>query len=112
MSGLHYHLFICGHKRSFGHPRGSCNVVGKGSVLMAAFASALAQRNLLNKVAINSSDCFGLCDGGPNVVVYPGSVMYCHLTEDDVERIVEQHFVHGQIFDEKLASRLVWQGGI
>lgn len=103
-----YHLFVCAHNRGFGHPRGSCNEEGKGAALMGAFATALAQRNLLNKVAINTTDCLGPCDGGPNVLVYPGSVMYCHIKEDDVENIVEQHFIKGQVFNEKLASALDW----
>ena len=51
-------------------------------------------------VVINNTGCFGICDKGPVVVVYPEGVWYGNVSEDDVERIVEEHFEGGVPVDD------------
>lgn len=103
-----YHLFVCLQDRGPGHPRGSCNREGEGEALLGAFAVALSQHRLLNKVAINATDCLGPCVFGPNVLVYPDGVLYSGLGEADVTQIVEQHLIQGEVVEDKIASPLDW----
>jgi (2Fe-2S) ferredoxin len=51
--------------------------------------------DLSGDVMITSTGCFGICDKGPVAVIYPEGVWYGNLTEDDVEKIVEQHIMNG-----------------
>lgn len=59
----------------------------------------VAAYNLQDKVEIHRTGCFGLCEVGPNIVVYPQGIFYCHVTLADVDEIVKHHFVDGRILE-------------
>lgn len=44
--------------------------------------------------------CLSPCNLGPTMVVYPEGVWYCGLTEDAVDRIVDVHFLGGEVVEE------------
>ena len=44
----------------------------------------------------NQSGCLDQCEHGPNVVVYPDAVWDGHVTEADVDEIIESHIVGGK----------------
>ena len=46
---------------------------------------------------VSNTGCFGLCEQGPVVVVYPDNVWYGSVTPDDVEAIMEEHIEGGGI---------------
>lgn len=102
-----YHVFICMQRRPDGHPRGSCGAKG-AEALFNAFAQALIQRNLQNRIALTQTGCLGPCQAGANVLVYPGSVMYSWVEPADVLKIVEQHLLGGEPWAEKLTPAEVW----
>ncbi len=41
--------------------------------------------------------CFGLCEAGPIVVVYPEGTFYSRVTAEDIARIVEEHLLKGRV---------------
>jgi len=94
-----YHVFICTSCRINGTQKGYC--FQKGSVdIIQSFMQEIEDRDLTGEVVINNTGCFGICDKGPVVVVYPEGVWYGNVSEDDVERIVEEHFEGGVPVDD------------
>jgi len=49
------------------------------------------------KIRINSAGCMGRCNEGPIIVIYPEGIWYTFVDEDDLNEIIEQHFLKGQI---------------
>ncbi|WP_342759051.1 2Fe-2S ferredoxin [Kineothrix sedimenti] len=89
-----YHVFICTSCRINGTQKGFC--FQKGSVdLVQAFMQEIEDRELSGEVVLNNTGCFGICDKGPIVVVYPEGVWYGNVATDDVERIFDEHFEGG-----------------
>lgn len=102
-----YHVFVCGQTRPEGHPRGSCGVRGSNN-LFRDLSRLVFAKKLQGKVSIVQSTCLGPCSTGANVLVFPGAHLYANLSADDVEKIVDQHFVGGAPVTEKLAGDEVW----
>ena len=90
-----YHVFICTSCRVNGTQKGFC--YSKGSVdLVQRFMEEIDERDLSGDVMVTNTGCFGICDKGPIVVVYPEGTWYGNVTEDDVTEIVEQHLENGK----------------
>jgi len=53
------------------------------------------------QVRISSSGCLGLCQQGPNVVLYPSGRVFCETSLDDVDQIIEEI---SEILDSKDSS--------
>jgi NADH:ubiquinone oxidoreductase subunit F (NADH-binding)/(2Fe-2S) ferredoxin/NAD-dependent dihydropyrimidine dehydrogenase PreA subunit len=57
----------------------------------------LLHENLLEKeVKVVKTGCFGLCEAGPVVIVYPEGTFYAHVKPEDVDLIVKEHLVKGR----------------
>ncbi len=52
--------------------------------------------HLENEVKIVKTGCFGLCQKGPIMAIYPDKVFYGHVDVNLVEEIVAEHFVKGR----------------
>ncbi len=64
------------------------------------FNEALKKYGLENEVKVIKTGCFGLCQKGPIVAVYPDKVFYNHVKPSDVERIVSEHLYKGRVVTE------------
>ncbi len=60
------------------------------------FHSVLKDKGLTNEINIIETGCMGPCDYGPVMVIYPEGVFYKKVTPEDVEEIVEEHFLKGR----------------
>ena len=69
----------------------------KSTLIKEEFNKLLKENNLENEILVYMSGCFGLCEKGPVVIVYPDQVFYVHIKEKDVKRIVEQHLIKGEV---------------
>ncbi len=101
------HLFVCTQTRVEGHPRGSCGQSGAVDVFQT-LANEINSKGLMGKVALTSTGCLGPCQTGPNVLVYPDSIMYIQVTPDVVTKIVDQHIIKGDPVTENIAPSDVW----
>jgi len=66
------------------------------------FDKVLAELGLDKEVVTFQSGCFGLCERGPVVVVYPDETFYGHMTVADVRPLCEEHILKGRIYDKKV----------
>ncbi len=56
----------------------------------------LEQKGLSNEINIIETGCMGPCDYAPVMVVYPEGVFYLKVTLEDVEELIDEHFVKGR----------------
>ena len=49
--------------------------------------------------------CFGVCKGGPIVVVYPEGIWYHEVTPEKLERIIDEHLVQNKPVEEFIFHR-------
>jgi (2Fe-2S) ferredoxin/precorrin-6B methylase 2 len=64
----------------------------------------VAKRGLLDEVQITTCGSLGVCERGPNLVVYPEGVWYSGVRAEDVPELVESHFAQGRVV-ERLVNR-------
>ncbi len=64
--------------------------------IVAQFNEHLVKYGLEKEVKIIKTGCFGLCQKGPIVAVHPDKVFYCHVSVNDTEEIVAEHFLKGR----------------
>jgi (2Fe-2S) ferredoxin len=69
---------------------------GRGEATKKLFQQKLAEHGLKGKIRANQSGCLDQCEHCPNVVVYPDAVWHGHVTEADVEEIIESHILGGR----------------
>lgn len=70
--------------------------------IIAAFEEELKKAGIEKEVKVVHTGCFGLCENGPVVIVYPEGAFYSRIKVSDVERIVSEHLVKGRIVTELL----------
>ncbi|MGE5294330.1 MAG: (2Fe-2S) ferredoxin domain-containing protein [Solirubrobacterales bacterium] len=81
------HVFVCVNDR--GGTRKSC-ADGNSKEIAARLKEAAKARNFPpGEVRISQSLCLGLCEFGPNVVLYPQRIWFQAVTMDDVDRILD-----------------------
>ncbi len=91
-----HHIFVCTSSRIGGTQKGFCHTKG-GVDIMAKFLEEIEERELDGEVFVTNTGCFGICEKGPIVVVYPGNVWYGAVTPADVEEILDKHIEGGQV---------------
>lgn len=94
-----YHVFICTSCRINGQQKGFC-ISKNAADIVQTFLDEIEDKDLSSEVMVTNTGCFGICDKGPVVVIYPEGTWYGNVTEDDVEKIVDQHIVNGKVVKE------------
>jgi (2Fe-2S) ferredoxin/SAM-dependent methyltransferase len=89
MEAFRYHVFVCDQQKPEGVP--CCSARGSGQVLEALRREVNA-RGLEDEVQVTVCGSLGLCEHGPNLVVYPEGIWYSGVTPADVLEIVRSHF--------------------
>ena len=79
------HVFVCVNKRTDG--RTSCGGSGNFDVFSALKRESKA-RGWTGRVRVSRGLCFGLCDEGPNVMIYPQGAWMSRVSVEDVPVIV------------------------
>ncbi|MBC8530741.1 NADH-quinone oxidoreductase subunit NuoF [Gehongia tenuis] len=92
------HVLICGGT--------GCTSSGSQEV-MDTFEKEIAKNGLEKEVKVVRTGCFGLCEMGPVVIVYPEGSFYSRVKADDVSEIVSEHLLKGRIVTRLLYEEAV-----
>ena len=92
MEPFRFHVFICDQQKPEGVPCCSCH--GSAQVI-DALRREIATHGLEDEVQVTVCGSLGLCEHGPNMIVYPEGLWYSGLKPADVPEIVGSHFAQG-----------------
>ena len=92
------HILVCGGT--------NCNSSGSTKIL-DELKKEIKANGLNNEVKVVLTGCFGLCELGPIVVVYPEGAFYSKVKVTDISEIVSEHIVKGNIVDRLLYKEAV-----
>jgi NADP-reducing hydrogenase subunit HndC len=70
--------------------------------IIAKFEEEIKNASLDKEVKVVPTGCFGLCENGPVVIIYPEGSFYSRIKVEDVPRIVSEHLLKGRIVTELL----------
>lgn len=87
------HVLVCGGT--------GCTSSNSGAI-MEKLEEGLVAKGLEKEVKVVKTGCFGLCEAGPIMIVYPEGSFYSRVTLDDVPEIVEEHLLKGRIVERLL----------
>jgi (2Fe-2S) ferredoxin/precorrin-6B methylase 2 len=83
-----HHVLICTQNKPDGIP--NCSHAG-GKKLVSHFKKEVGRAGLTDDVLITGCGCLGLCQRGPNVIIYPEGKWYTAVKPEEVPDIVEKH---------------------
>lgn len=86
-------LLICG---------GTGCVSSQSNLLLENLNSEIEKHGLSDKVKASITGCFGFCEKGPIVKVFPEDVFYVEVTPDDAAELVKSHLVDGHKLERLL----------
>lgn len=92
------HILVCGGT--------GCTSSGSPKII-EKLKKELAEKGLTDKVQIVKTGCFGLCELGPIMIVYPEGTFYSRVDTDEIPRIVDEHIIGGKPVKEFLYSETV-----
>ena len=89
MEPFRFHVFVCDQQKPEGVP--CCAGRGSGQIL-ETLRREINACGLEDEVQLTVCGSLGLCEHGPNLVVYPEGIWYSGVTPADVAEIVHSHF--------------------
>ncbi len=90
------HVLVCG---------GTGCSSSNSALIKQRFEEKIKELKLDEEVQVVATGCFGLCEEGPVVIIYPEGSFYARMTVERVDEICEEHLLKGRIvrkylFDE------------
>ncbi len=80
------HLFICVKTR--GDERKSCGQ-GDNLHLKSVLKEEINKRGWKPHVRISDTGCLGICEKGPNIMIYPQKIWYSAVTVENIPEILD-----------------------
>ena len=81
------HVLCCGGT--------GCTSSGSAQII-ERFEQKIKEAGLDKEVKVVRTGCFGLCEAGPVVIVYPEGTFYSRVKVEDVDEIVSEHLLKGR----------------
>lgn len=86
-------ILVCG---------GTGCVSSKSLNIVENFEKLIKDNGMEGKVHASITGCFGFCEKGPIVKVFPENVFYVQVTPADAQEIFEKHIMGGEVVDRLL----------
>ena len=98
MSYYQHHVFVCTNLREDGS---QCCQQHNAKEMRDYMKKRSKELGLVRtgQVRINTAGCLNRCELGPVMVVYPEAVWYSFIDEEDIDEILKEHLVKGNIVD-------------
>ena len=80
------HVLVCG---------GTGCTSSRSLEIIKNFETEIEANGLKDEIKVIRTGCFGLCERGPIVIVYPEGAFYSRIKPEDVPRIVSEHLLKG-----------------
>ena len=93
MEPFQYHVYVCDQQKAEGVP---CCAARGSRGMIEALRREIVSQGMANVVQITTCGSLGVCERGPNMVVYPEGVWYSGVRAEDVTEIVDSHFRQGR----------------
>ena len=81
------HVLCCGGT--------GCTSSGSAQII-ERFEQKIKEAGLEKEIKVVRTGCFGLCEAGPVVIVYPEGTFYSRVKVEDVDEIVSEHLLKGR----------------
>src|SRR6476620_6537466 len=98
MSYYLHHVFFCTNKRD----DVSACCTNRDAQTLRDYAKARVKALGMSgegRIRINNAGCLDRCEEGPVIVVYPEVVWYTYVDKDDIDEIIDQHLLKGQVVE-------------
>uniref|UniRef100_UPI00071E3347 NADH-quinone oxidoreductase subunit NuoF n=1 Tax=Gorillibacterium timonense TaxID=1689269 RepID=UPI00071E3347 len=80
--------------------------------IIAALQKEVSNHGIEDKVEVVRTGCFGLCELGPVVIVYPEGVFYSRVEVKDIPDLVEQHLLNNKPLNRLVYEKTITDGEI
>ena len=98
MDRIRMHILVCG---------GTGCSSSHSEDILENLKKELAYHDLDQEVKVVRTGCFGLCEMGPIMIIYPEGVFYSKVKPEDVKEIVEEHVLKGRIVKRLLHKEAI-----
>ena len=105
-----FYVFKCQQSAPPGMPKPSCVSQNnpESQQLMQHLSQSLMMKGIIATVSPIQTSCLNRCQQGPVILVEPGHTMYVELTKEKIDRIVEEHFIGGNVVSEYVIGDEAW----
>jgi len=87
------HVLVCG---------GTGCLSSRSASIAERFKVVLKELGLDNEIQVIMTGCFGFCEKGPIVIVYPDQTFYSKVEVEDVDMICAEHLLKGRMYEPKV----------
>jgi (2Fe-2S) ferredoxin len=89
-----HHVLICGGGKLTGDKKGLCHT-RESEKLVKKLMGELQERDLDSDIIVSLVSCFGVCDKGPIMVIYPEGEWFTEVTKEKLINIIDEKLDSG-----------------